>query len=148
MTAILIDTNVLVYAFDRSAQQKQTRALMVLTALQANQLGCMSVQSISEFIKATTRGSSPKLSPREAVTQADWLLNSYPVYPLTSTMIRIAYRGFLDHSVSYYDAQIWACAFLNQIPAVFSEDFQDGQVLEGVRFVNPFTESFQLEKWL
>ena len=29
----------------------------------------------------------------------------------------------------------------------FSEDFQDGQVLEGVRFVNPFSGTFDLEEW-
>ncbi|MCG2740072.1 MAG: hypothetical protein L6300_07505 [Syntrophaceae bacterium] len=35
-----------------------------------------------------------------------------------------------------------AAARLNQIPIVFSEDFQDGQVLEGVRFANPFAGRF------
>jgi hypothetical protein len=30
---------------------------------------------------------------------------------------------------------------------VFSEDFSDGTVLEGVRFVNPFSEGFQIEMW-
>jgi predicted nucleic acid-binding protein len=37
---------------------------------------------------------------------------------------------------------------LNQIPVIFSEDFQDGQVLEGVRFANPFAKSFDVEAWL
>jgi len=31
---------------------------------------------------------------------------------------------------------------------IFSEDFQDGQVLEGVRFANPFKPTFDLETWL
>jgi hypothetical protein len=31
---------------------------------------------------------------------------------------------------------------------VFSQDFQDGQTLEGVRFVNPFSPNFQLEEYL
>ena len=148
MTAILIDTNVLVYMFDRSVSDKHAQAIRILTALQTSQLGCMSVQCISEFMKATTRGPLPKLSPHEAAAQADWIMNSYPIYPLTSTVIRVAFRGFLEHRISYYDAQIWACAFLNQIPVVFSEDFSDGQILEGVRFVNPFAETFELEKWL
>jgi predicted nucleic acid-binding protein len=42
----------------------------------------------------------------------------------------------------------WACAHLNQIPAILSEDFPDGRILEGVRFVNPFAETFELAKWL
>jgi hypothetical protein len=28
------------------------------------------------------------------------------------------------------------------------EDFQDGQVLKGVRFVNPFGGRFEVEAWL
>ena len=63
-------------------------------------------------------------------------------------MIRVAFRGFVELHISYYDAQIWACAFLNQIPVIFSEDFSDGQTLEGVRFVDPFAETFELEAWI
>jgi predicted nucleic acid-binding protein len=37
---------------------------------------------------------------------------------------------------------------LNQVTTIFSEDFSDGQVLEGVRFVNPFAEGFCIEDWV
>ena len=33
-------------------------------------------------------------------------------------------------------------------PLMFSEDFRDGSILEGIRFVNPFSPEFLLEKWL
>jgi predicted nucleic acid-binding protein len=59
-----------------------------------------------------------------------------------------AARGVRDRSLSYYDAQIWATARLNQIPLVFSEDFTDGSVIEGVRFVNPLAGDFRLESWV
>lgn len=58
-----------------------------------------------------------------------------------------AARGARDHGLAYYDAQIWASARLNQVPTIFSEDFTDGQVLEGVRFINPFSTNFRLEDW-
>jgi len=35
-------------------------------------------------------------------------------------------------------------ARLNQIPAILTEDFADGGVLEGVRFVNPFADAFDV----
>ena len=50
--------------------------------------------------------------------------------------------------MSYYDAQLWATARLNQVPIIFSEDFAAGSVVEGVRFVNPFAEGFALNSWL
>jgi predicted nucleic acid-binding protein len=40
--------------------------------------------------------------------------------------------------MSYWDAQIWATAKLNQIPRVLSEDFSHGCRVESVEFVNPF----------
>ena len=74
--------------------------------------------------------------------------NIFPVFDLTPQIVLEAARGVRDHKMAFYDAQIWAAARLNQIPVVFSEDFQDGQVLEGVRFANPFTPTFDLETWL
>ena len=57
-----------------------------------------------------------------------------------------AMRGVRDHQLSYYDAQIWATARLNQMPLIFSEDFHHN-ILEGVRIVNPFAPAFDLEAW-
>jgi len=50
--------------------------------------------------------------------------------------------------MSYWDAQIWASARLNQIPLILSEDFDAGAIIEGVRFVNPFAGDFELDDWL
>lgn len=46
-------------------------------------------------------------------------------------------RGRNTYQISYWDVQVWATAKLNQIPVVYSEDFQDEQMLEGVLFRNP-----------
>jgi predicted nucleic acid-binding protein len=58
-----------------------------------------------------------------------------------------AVRGVRKHRLAYWDAQIWATARLNQVPLILSEDFSDGQVLKGVRFVNPFAPGFDLQVW-
>jgi predicted nucleic acid-binding protein len=70
------------------------------------------------------------------------------VIDLTPIIVLEAARGVRDHQLSYYDAQIWAAARLNQAPVVFSEDFQHQQTLEGVRFINPFSPDFELAVWL
>jgi predicted nucleic acid-binding protein len=59
-----------------------------------------------------------------------------------------AARGVQEHQLSYYATQIWAAALLNQVSLVFSEDFQDGAVLEGVRFTNPFGPDIDLDHWV
>ena len=53
-----------------------------------------------------------------------------------------------EHQLSYWDAQIWAAARLNQVPVVFSEDFRAGVSLEGVRFVNPFAADCRVDEWI
>lgn len=57
-----------------------------------------------------------------------------------------AVRGVRDYQLSYYDAQIWACARLNQIPVIFSEDFNHG-ILEGINIINPFAQDFVVTSW-
>lgn len=148
MTEILIDTNVLVYGFDLAEKRKRTNAVNILRELQNNSLGCISVQSLSEFFNAVTRGAKPKLPVDKALQYLQGYLMSFPTFMLTPSIVLIAARGVRDHSLSFYDAQIWACALTNNVPVIFSEDFQDGQVIEGIRFVNPFAEKFDLEKWI
>ena len=76
------------------------------------------------------------------------LARVWPVFDLTRLIVLEAGRGVRDHRLSYYDAQLWATARLNQVPTVFSEDFRDGAVVEGIRFVNPFSSGFVLESWV
>ncbi|MCQ3936860.1 MAG: PIN domain-containing protein [Chloroflexi bacterium] len=148
MTVVLLDTNVLVYAFDRTEPEKRAQAMKVILETQNHSAGCLSIQCLSEFFNAVTRGAEPKLPIDEALQHVQDFLQAFPVYLLTPSVVIEAARGVRDHSLSFYDAQIWASALINDVPVIFSEDFQDGQTLEGVRFVNPFAENFELEKWL
>lgn len=148
MDAILIDTNVLVYAYDVNDAARQDRSHQVLRQLGAMAVGRLSVQCLAEFFSVVTRKLKLPLTPAEALQQMELLSQAYPVLDLTLPVILEAARGVRDHQLSYYDAQLWALARLNQIPFVFTEDFTDGQMLEGIRFVNPFAPGFALGAWL
>lgn len=148
MTVVLLDTNVLVYAFDRGEPEKREHAMQLVLDAQQNAVGCISVQSLSEFFHAVTRGTKPKLSVDDALQAVQEYLLAFPIFLLTPSVVLEAARGVRDHSLSFYDAQLWAAALINEVPVIFSEDFQDGLVLEGIRFVNPFAKGFKLEKWI
>lgn len=148
MSLILIDTNVLVYAYDFNTPVKQAQARQVLDRLEQTHNGRLSVQCLSEFVNTSTHRLHPPLSTADALAQINLFIRMFPVFDLTPLIVMEAARGVRDYSLAYYDAQIWATARLNQISIVFSEDFQDGQVLEGVRFVNPFARGFEMEKWI
>ncbi len=148
MPIVLIDTNLLVYAADSRDKSRQDKAVEVLNALVDAEAGCLSVQSLSEFVAVVTRKLSPPFTGEEALVQVQKLIDTFPILGLTEFVVLEAIRGLSRYRFSYYDAQLWATARLNQIPLIFSEDFDSGSTIEGVTFVNPFERSFRLEDWI
>ncbi len=150
MTLILLDTNLLVYAHDPADLSKQQKAIQIIDQINFRKNGCISVQSLSEFINAVIRpkkGDPPRLHVEEALEQVRYIANSFPVFDLIPEVVLEAGRGVRDYHLAYYDAQIWATARLNQVPVIFSEDFQDRLTLETVTFINPFLPEFNIEDW-
>ena len=141
-TVFLVDTNVLVYAYDPADGVKQGRAMALLERLGARRIGSLSVQVLGEFFVTVTRKIAPPLSEAEAERSLTNYARSWRVFDITSLAVQEAARGVQRYRLSYWDALIWATAKLNAVPSVLSEDFNDGSLLEGVRFVNPFTPRF------
>ncbi len=113
MTAILVDTNVLVYAHDPAEPPKCAQAIEILRRLQAAGSGRLCVQCLSEFFSVTTRGPQPRLTISEAEQQVKWLARAWPVFDLTPQVVLEAARGVREHQFNFWDAQIWATALLN-----------------------------------
>ncbi|HEX9117241.1 MAG TPA: PIN domain-containing protein [Anaerolineae bacterium] len=145
---ILVDTNVVVYAYDRSEPAKQAQALTVLNELAGSRAGVLSAQVLSEFFNAVTRRIVDPLTFEEAYARVRNLMLAWPVLDITPLIVLEAARGAVQHQMRIWDAQIWATARLNQIPVIFSEDFSDGAVVEGIRTVNPFGRQFQMNQWI
>ena len=145
---IFVDTNVLVYAYDRSEPEKQQKAMQILDALAMSGLGLISTQVLAEFYVAITRKIALPLSSKEAYDRIKNYLHSWFVLDLTGMVVLEAVRGVRDYQLNYWDAQIWATALLNQTPIIFSEDFHAGTEIEGARFVNPFSLDFKLTDWM
>ncbi len=145
---VLIDTNVLVYAYDRAETIKQAQARQVLGELAKQRAGFISAQVLSEFYNAVTRRIAAPLTAEQAYERIKNLLTAWPVLDITSLIVLEAARGAYQHQMPVWDAQIWAAARLNQIPVIFSEDFSDGSVIEGIHAVNPFAAGFQLRDWV
>jgi predicted nucleic acid-binding protein len=143
---ILVDTNVLVYAYDRSEPVKQAQAIRILDYLSSRYQGVISTQVLAEFFVCVTRKIAVPLSIEQAYTSIENYLAAWPVLDMTGQIVLEAVRGVRYYQFSYYDAQIWAIARLNQVPVIYSEDFNPGMI-EGIQFVNPFGPTFQLEDW-
>lgn len=141
---VLVDTNILVYAYDPANPLKQEKSIKVLDKLASSRAGALSVQVLAEFIVAVTRKIADPLDFEAARNSVENYLRSWTVFDLTGLIILEAIRGVREHRFSYWDAQIWATARLNQVPVVLSEDFASGSTVEGITFTNPFEEDIDL----
>lgn len=137
----IVDTNILVYMYDVESPDKQRESLQIVDRLITNQRMVLPVQVLAEFFVAVTQRISKPLSPVEAMEQVDYYLRCTRQLPLTGAIVREAARGVTEYQLSYWDAQIWACARLNQIELVLTEDLPGREYLEGIRYRNPFARS-------
>ncbi len=142
---LLIDTNVLVYLHDPRDRPKQRRAASVVEQLMASGRAALSVQCLSEFYRVSTQRLPEPLTTADALAEVERLVAGCQVFDLTLEALLGGSRVAARHSISIWDALIWAVARLNGVPYVLTEDAEDGSTLEGVSFVNPFAGDFDAE---
>ena len=148
MDRLLVDTNVLVYAYDPRDRLKQDVASVLLRELVLSERAVVSAQCLSEFFAVSTRRLPEPLTSVEALEQVERLSRACRVLDVTAAVVLEACRGVATHALSLWDALIWAVAKLNQVPYLLTEDGQHGRYLEGVRFLNPFRGDFSLDAYL
>jgi predicted nucleic acid-binding protein len=140
----LIDTNVLIYAYDAADSAKQVKALEVLRRARTAGIGALSVQVLGEFYTNITRKPLKPLTVEEAQATALRYCRSWPVLDLTDRTFLDAVGAVAQHRLSFWDALIWGTAMQNRLPYILTEDQQHGRLVGGVRYLNPFDPSFDL----
>lgn len=142
MTTALVDTNIVVYAYDPSEPSKQALSQKLLRALSSTESLVFSAQVLNEFAAVLLRKRTQSgMTYEEIRSVVEELVSLGRVVPLTSEATFLALDVLQRHGLSFWDALIWATAKGQGIRQIYSEDFQHGRDLEGVRFVNPFLES-------
>ena len=132
-----MDTNVLVYAYDRRDVSKRSQAQELLTTGIEDETAVISVQVLGEFFTVVTQRIQNPLSTEEA-REAVNLIGILPVMALDLAMVRRAISTLLRYRISYWDALIIAAAERAGCARIFSEDLNPGQSYHGIVVVNPF----------
>lgn len=132
-----LDTNILIYAHDRSAGVKQERAKQLLTALWENRTGCISVQVLQEFYVTVTQKVARPLSAKSAA-QIISDLSAWQVHQPGANDVLEAIQLQSRHQVSFWDAMILASAIALDCAVLWSEDLNPGQQYDTVTVKNPF----------
>jgi len=131
---VFLDTNVLVYTFDRSDPEKAARATDVVQ----NRDWVISWQVIQEFSNVARHRFSVPLAPSDLADYIDLLL-----WPRCTVLPSARlYRRALDMQETtgyrYYDSLIVAAALVSGAETLLSEDLQEGRRFESLRIEDPF----------
>lgn len=128
-TKAFFDTNVLLYLLSGDAKADKAEALVAVG-------GVISVQVLNEFASVAFRKLKmtwPEI--REILATIRAICEVIPVtVEIHEAGLAIAER----YDLSLYDSLILAAAAKVECRIVYSEDMQDGQVLQGVTVRNPF----------
>jgi predicted nucleic acid-binding protein len=133
-----VDANVLVYAFDSSAERKQEAAQILLERLWERGSGCVSVQVLQEFFVTVTKKVANPL-PVEDVTARIRELAAWRVFAPSADDVLAAIGLHVQAKIGFWDAMIVLAAAESGCDVLWTEDLSDGQMLRGVRIRNPFT---------
>jgi predicted nucleic acid-binding protein len=135
MSVEFVDTNILIYAHDRSTGRKHEKAVDLLSRLFAERARAISTQVLIEFYSAATRKLKFKSAEAEEVLidMAAWAIHR----PGHDDLIRAA-RLHRRYNISWWDALIVNSAMELGCDVLWTEDLSHGQRYGAVTVRNPF----------
>ena len=136
MTAnVFVDTNVLLYALDRTDLKKQEKARIWRSELWERKCGRTSVQVLQEFYANVVRKWPSAIEPARSEIR-----NLQAWRPVTIDMPLLEHGWKIQdrYHLSFWDALIVAAAKSSACCFLLTEDLQAGQELDGIAVIDPF----------
>jgi predicted nucleic acid-binding protein len=137
MTAVFVDTNVLIHSEDGADALKQARAIDWLRILWDRRLGRVSTQVLSEFYVNVTRKAEPPMASGDARAEVRRYQRWQP-WAVDHATVESAWSVESRFGFSYWDSLIVAAAQAQRCRYLLTEDMQHGQQVDSVQILNPF----------
>lgn len=132
----LLDTDIVVYMFDDVDANKRDRARQLVGNSIASGEGVISYQVVQEALNVFARKlgatAGQQLEIFDNVLSSLWRV--HPTADLYRRAVAIGER----HQIGFYDSLVVAAALEYGCDLLYSEDLQDGQVIDTVTIRNPF----------
>jgi len=132
---VFFDTNVLAYAQDHDAPSKRDRSRQLIADVVSSGTGVISTQVLQEFYVTATRKMRVAPLAAKRVMQAFTL---FEVAQIAPELIERAIDRSVLSQLSLRDALIVIASASSGCTTIYSEDLNAGQVIDGVRIINPF----------
>jgi predicted nucleic acid-binding protein len=130
------DSNVLIYASGAGPAGRWRRAAEVMARGIRAGTSVLLLQALGEFSNVALR--KYRLPMDDARAAVDAWRAALPLHAAAEDDLPAALDVVRDHGLQFWDAMLWATARRIGVRYLLTEDLQDGRVLHGVRFVNPF----------
>jgi len=132
-----VDTNIIVYAHDVTAGEKNKRAKDLLIELWDTRKGCFSIQVLQEFYVTITKKVASPVKPTDAYRIIS-ALSSWTTHVPKTEDILMAIDIQQKYNISFWDALIICSAVMLKCDVIWSEDLNNKQLYEGIIVLNPF----------
>ena len=138
--SVFIDTNILIYSFDRLDEVKHQIAVDLLTELVEKNEIIVSTQVINEFIVVMTSKVTYPLSLETVELHINKFSQVFNIRPIQMTDCIKALSILKRYGFNYWDSLIVAAALKSGCSTLYTEDMQDGQIIEKkLKIANPFS---------
>lgn len=130
-----VDTNILLYAYDRNEPVKHPAARAEVSRLWRQGEGVLSTQVLQEtYLNLTRKVRMPRARARSLIERyARWRVHAVGVDDIIAAS-ELEQR----HTLSFWDALLVVSAQRSGAERLLTEDLQHGRVISGVRIENPF----------
>ncbi len=140
MSDKLIDTNILVYAYDTSEGTKHEVLKSILRQVWETGGGIVCLQNLMEFFVVITRKVENPIDIIEAKTIVEDILKSdnWKVIDRDENTFLSAIDIVSEHKVHLWDAVIVSCMKENEITEIVTENKKDFEINSDIKVIVPF----------
>lgn len=139
----LIDTNILVYAYDISEKTKRRIARTLLDEIWDEGGGVVTLQNLAEFFVVVTRKVENPISTASVRTiiadilrSRHWLVIDRRAETLLKAVELVEHNG-----APFWDALIAACMLEHDVRTIVTENERDFRRIPGITVLNPFKKA-------
>jgi len=130
-----VDTNVLLYACDKSDSRRYAIAESVIRQTEG---GILVWQVAAEFVAAARRLETRGFTREIAWARLNDFLRVYRLVVPSPAVLDHARRLQVDRQWSFWDAMIVGACLEAGVTRLYSEDLPGGKPPEGLEIINPF----------
>lgn len=134
MSKIFIDTNIIVYSIDAGNIKKRDKCRAVLREANENYTGVISTQVMQELYVAGTKKLGVDPLVMKGILRS---LQHFEAVLISPDIIEKAIDCSILNQISFWDSLIVASAESAKCEELWTEDLNPGQIINGVKIVNP-----------